>query len=161
MITVDDYFMGRNSDPRYSGEMTNEIVSNAQTWVKAANLALTVFYRDCPLAARRKIRSGWRPKEINDATPGAARNSNHMSGIGGDIEDFGGDADDAPDLAAWCVNTPGVLAAYGIWMEDPRCTPTWVHWQTVPPGSGRRFFIPNADWAQRLAGKQLTSGALG
>jgi hypothetical protein len=35
-----------------------------------------------------------------------------------------------------------VLRDLGLWMEHPDKTPTWLHIQTVPPGSGNRVFWP-------------------
>lgn len=46
-------------------------------------------------------------------------------------------------FAAWCVLNKHVLAALGLYMEDPRWTPGWVHLQRVPPGSGHRIYIPS------------------
>jgi uncharacterized protein YcbK (DUF882 family) len=34
------------------------------------------------------------------------------------------------------------VAAIGLWFEDFKHTPGWVHVQIIPPASGRRFFIP-------------------
>jgi hypothetical protein len=30
----------------------------------------------------------------------------------------------------------------GAWFEDFRYTPRWIHCQTTPPASGKRFFVP-------------------
>jgi hypothetical protein len=46
-------------------------------------------------------------------------------------------------FAEWCVNNKHVLAALGLYMEDPRWTPGWVHLQRVPPKSGKRVYIPS------------------
>lgn len=35
-----------------------------------------------------------------------------------------------------------VLVKLGLWMEHPSATPSWLHVQTVPPGSGNRVFYP-------------------
>ena len=161
MFTVDDYFMGRDRDARFAHLVTPVLRANAAEWVRRANLLIALFYRDHPEVRVRKIRSGWRPPEINAATKGAAKASSHMICSGGDIEDFdGADNDKANDLALWCVNNAQYLEKAELWMEDPRCTPTWVHWQTFAPRSGARFFIPDAAWAARLAGNQLDAGDL-
>jgi hypothetical protein len=47
-------------------------------------------------------------------------------------------------LARWCLRNLVFLAEVGLWMEDPRWTPGWVHLQSVPPRSGGRVFIPSA-----------------
>lgn len=158
MITLDDYFMGRDRDPRFTAYLTPEIVGNAQRTVQLANLVLARYYADHPAAVRPRVSSGWRPPAVNAALEarGAAPQSKHMTGEAIDLSDGDGPDDDrANDLAAWCVNNALVLEACGLWMEDPRATPTWVHWQIVPPKSGRRYFIPDAKWAARLAGNAL------
>lgn len=153
MFTIDDYFMGRDVDARFAALVTPELRKNAERWVSVANSLILQFYLDVKTEPR-KIRSGWRPPEINAATKGSAPNSLHMTGHAGDIED----TDRA--LANWCVGNREALEAGGVWMEDPRATPSWVHWQDVPPKSGKRFFIPDANWAARLAGKPLTEESL-
>jgi hypothetical protein len=35
-----------------------------------------------------------------------------------------------------------MLEEAGLFMESPSKTPRWVHFQTVPPKSGKRIFIP-------------------
>jgi hypothetical protein len=35
------------------------------------------------------------------------------------------------------------LALVGLWLEDPRWCPDWVHLQTRPPLSARRVFVPS------------------
>lgn len=62
--------------------------------------------------------------------------SKHLSGEAGDI----GDA--KRELQAWCKANEAKLAEIGLWMEDFSATPTWVHFQVVPPKSGKRFFMP-------------------
>ena len=164
MITLDDYFVGRDKDSRYAGLVTHELIANAQQTVIRANRMLSEFYAELPAARRRKVSSGWRPPKVNEALQkiGAAPNSPHITCDAVDIEDFDApdDGDDANDLAVWCLNNVGILESSGLWMEDPRCTPSWVHWQTRPPKSGRRFFIPDKNWANRLAGRPLTTASL-
>ena len=35
-----------------------------------------------------------------------------------------------------------ILKTIGLWCEHPSATPTWGHFQSVPPGSLNRFFYP-------------------
>lgn len=91
------------------------------------------------------LRSGWRPAAVNAQVPGAAPASLHISGHAVDISDV----DQA--LADFCIANLNLLIEGGLWMEDPRCTPNWVHLQSVEPKSKLRVFIPNAFWASRLA----------
>ncbi len=137
MIDLDAFYNGR--DNAYRDELTDEIRRNAEDIVAKANelLRRASFEHVCT------VNSGWRPKQVNEATPEAAAASRHLTGQAVDLPD--------PDrtLAAWCVGNLDVLAEVGLWMEDPRWTydergDHWVHVQTVPPRSGRRVFIPSA-----------------
>jgi hypothetical protein len=133
MITLRSYWLGRDSD--YADQLTAEINLNAQNTVAKVNELLV-------RAARTDITtvaSGWRPKGINDATANASKNSRHLTGQACDLPD--------PDssLAEWCVDNLDVLKEIGLWLEDPRWTPGWLHVQTVPPKSGRLVYIPNGD----------------
>lgn len=162
MFSVDDYFTGPDGirrDVAYSSELTHEIVANAHNTVDRWNLLLTHFYAENPSAPRRRINSGWRPQEINAATAGAAPNSTHLTGEALDCSD----ADRL--LARWVLGNeltckrlgfPSLAAKIGLWFEDPRTTPNWLHGQTVPPHSGLRIYIPSNNWAARLGGRVLT-----
>jgi len=135
MIDLEAFYCGR--DEAYVDELTDEIRANAQDTLARTNrlLGRAGFQHVC------SVNSGWRPRQVNEATPNAASSSQHLSGRAIDLPD--------PDrtLAAWCVNHLEVLAEIGLWMEDPRWTydaagDHWVHLQIVPPKSGRRVFIP-------------------
>lgn len=125
-ISLSDYYMGR--DVKFAQELTDAHRMNAEGTVARANDLLTRFGQD------RHVVSGWRPAIINAATKGAAPNSKHMLCQAVDLEDVN------RELVNWCLNNPDILASIGLWAEDPRDTPTWLHVQTVPPGSGMRFF---------------------
>lgn len=62
--------------------------------------------------------------------------SRHLSGQAADISD--------PDkkLQEWCKLNEAKLAEIGLWCEDFNFTNNWVHFQSISPGSGKRFFIP-------------------
>lgn len=77
---------------------------------------------------------GFRPQ---DCPIGAAKSA-HKIGRGVDNYD--------PDrrFASWCLAHPDELKACGLWMEDPRWTPSWVHLQDYAPGSGKLVFIPSS-----------------
>lgn len=134
MITDHGYWMDRDS--KYRSEWTDEIQKNGRATVVAINKVLAMAEIDG--IARGIVSSGWRPQSINDSTANAAKTSKHLTAEGGDILD--------PDraLAQWCVNNPDKLAECGVWVEDPRWTPTWVHFQTAPPKSGKRIYIPSS-----------------
>lgn len=162
MISVDDYFTGPDGtrrDQAYSQELTHDILANAQVTVDRWNLLLTYFYQENASAKKRWVHSGWRPKAINDMTKGAAPNSTHLTGEALDA------SDEDRELARWMLGNeqscnrlglPSYASKIGLWFEDPRTTPTWLHGQIVPPHSLNRIYIPSNDWAARLGGRVLT-----
>lgn len=121
-------------------------VANAGGLLDKVNALLASFAGDYPLFTVH-VNSGFRTVEHNATVPGAAPNSKHTTGQAIDIGD-----DRDRTLAVWCLNNVGVLAVIGLWCEDFRSTPTWCHFQCVPPGSGNRFFIPSAAAARELHG---------
>lgn len=134
MITLKDFWGGR--DKLYPREITAEIRSNADVTVSRVNRLLALAAGEgieCDVCS-----SGWRPLSVNDATANAAKSSKHIKGLACDIRDTS-----ARELARWCLRNLHQLEAIGLWMEDPQWTPTWVHLQIVPPGSGRRVYIPS------------------
>jgi hypothetical protein len=76
---------------------------------------------------------GFRPQDCKVGE----KNSKHKDGRGIDIYD------PRRQFASWCLAHPEELQKRGIHMEDPRWTPTWVHLQDVPPGSGKLVYIPS------------------
>lgn len=60
--------------------------------------------------------------------------SNHLSGRAVDIADHNG------ELYAWCKANTAILERAGLWCEEG--TNGWVHFQIVPPPSGKRWFLP-------------------
>lgn len=90
----------------------------------------------------RVVSSGFRPSAINQKIPNAAKNSLHMIGKAIDIAD--------PDGELKKLLTPitnkdhaDLLRRFGVFMEHPDYTPTWVHLdigQRVDRPS--RVFIP-------------------
>lgn len=85
-----------------------------------------------PMNASSCLRSLKDQQRINPSAMG----SSHLYGAAVDI------ADPKGVLAKWlCVHTE-LLFKCGLWMEDPRHTPTWVHLQSYAPKSMNRIFIP-------------------
>lgn len=62
--------------------------------------------------------------------------SKHLFGQACDVSDPKG------ELQKWIKDNVQVLEEVGLWCEDFSATPTWVHFQTVQPKSGKRFFLP-------------------
>ena len=124
--------MGR--DATHAEELTDAIQRNAIITVGRANELL----ERANLKSISEVVSGWRPTGINSITANAAQSSRHLTGEAIDIAD--------PDrtLATWIADNLDVLREVGLWCEDFRWTPTWVHLQVVPPKSGKTVFIPSA-----------------
>jgi len=141
MLSIQDYWMGR--DRQYAADLTPQIIENAEKLVRridtllgkaaAGNVAPGIDEETLTCVA-----SGWRPPAVNNNTVNASPTSPHLQGLGIDLRD-------TPDraLARFCLRHTGLLAELGLWMEDPRWTPTWVHLQTKPPRSGDRVFVPS------------------
>lgn len=132
MITLDDFFMGRDKDYPPSEALRK----NADETIYRANLLLSWYYHDNPDAERAKVTSGYRPPAVNTKTPGAATRSKHMTCEAVDLSDPEGELDE------WCMEHQKMLEQVGLWMEHPSATKNWTHLQTVPPRSGKRVFYP-------------------
>ena len=131
MITLEAYWKGR--DTEHADELTDEIRANAEIVVGRANELLARAGR----SDIHTVNSGWRPQGINDATANAASHSRHLTAEAVDLPD----ADRT--LCEWAVDNLDILKELGLWMEDPRWTPTWLHVQTTPPKSGKVVYIPS------------------
>jgi len=141
MISEAQFFMGR--DERYRDELSDEIQANARLTLERLNSALALAAAEGIVPGvdpdtGTAVSSGWRPAAVNGATPNAAPNSTHIGAKACDIRDT-----PERELARWCLRNQDKLAAIGLWMEDPRWTPSWVHLQIVPPRSGNRVFVPS------------------
>lgn len=142
MITVQHYWMGR--DKTYAAELTNSIRTNAAETVRRVNQLLAAAAADgvepgINPQTGTQVASGWRPAGVNAATPNAAKASKHMTGEACDIRDTAG-----RDLARWCLANVDKLREIGLWCERFQWTPTWVHFQIVPPASGLRIYVPSS-----------------
>ena len=146
MITLEDYLMGRTDG------LTPLKLANATETVQRWNMLLSYYYEENPGADRVTVRSGYRTAEINANTVGSAPNSAHMT-----CQAMDG-SDDNRAFAKWCVKNQSKLAIVGLWMEEPRATPNWVHLQTR--STHARIFFPDADWAARLNYKPVTEETL-
>ena len=62
--------------------------------------------------------------------------SKHLYGQAIDIADQGGFLQD------WIKKNEEFLEKLDLYMEDFSVTTNWVHFQIVPPKSGKRFFMP-------------------
>lgn len=62
--------------------------------------------------------------------------SRHLHGMAVDIRD------PKHELQKWCLDNEDMLEQAGLYCEHFSSTVGWVHFQTTPPGSGNRFFLP-------------------
>jgi hypothetical protein len=99
-----------------------------------------------------------KPMKVNDGIRIVGKNdygapsSNHYKGAAIDIDD-----DKEGTLWKWVFKNKKYLKEIGLWCEHPCWTHytivdqntkqereySWMHFQIVPPGSGRRFYIPS------------------
>lgn len=122
--------MGRNI--QFPKEYTAEVSDNLDKLLSMINKVRKAYNK--PMT----VSSGWRPAGINSATKGAAKRSNHLLGLAVDIADPDG------KLATWTIQNIALIASFGLFIEDIRYTKNWVHYQCVPPASGKRVFIPSS-----------------
>lgn len=145
MISESAYWKGR--DMQYPCPAA--VRANAPITLSKVNILLGMAEKDGVFCD--KCSSGWRPIGINDKTSNAAKGSKHISGQALDVFD--------PErrFAQWCILNLDKLEAVGLWMEDPRWTPTWVHLQTIPPNSGHRVYVPSLapPSASKLIGQKI------
>lgn len=145
MISYEDYLMGR--EKKYRHEITQDMEENAGMLLARVNLLISWAAADgvfpgIDSKTGTHVASGWRPTEINARTSNAGKASKHITMQGIDVQD-------TPDrtLARWCLRNLASLEEIGLWMEDPQWTggaDPWVHFQSVPPGSGRRVYVPSS-----------------
>ena len=88
------------------------------------------------------VTSGLRSDEAQEALiregKTNATRSKHLTGEAADILDSDG------SLKLWLQTENGnqLLIDAGLWCESAHSTPNWCHFQTAPPASGNRWFIP-------------------
>ncbi len=82
------------------------------------------------------LRSQGKQAELIKAGKSTATKSKHLTGCAADIHDEDG------HLKAWLETNPQILMTCSLWCEAAESTTNWCHFQCVPPGSGRRWFIP-------------------
>jgi len=127
MITRDEILKGRElRDP-----LTPELEANLTKLLTAVNLVRQAY------GAPLMISSGYRPPRINSRIKGAAKNSAHLTCQAADIWD------PKHALVQFLLTKPELLQQAGLWMEDPKKTPTWCHLQIRPVHGvgGTRVFL--------------------
>ncbi len=132
---------------------TQALFDNALVWLARANAMLDDAFNagiiiSIDQESLNYIASGFRPPGVNAKTGNAAVASTHLTCEGGDVQDS---LDGKRQLAVFCVRNIALLEKHELWMEDPRWTggrtgtDPWCHWQTKPPHSGNRIYIPSVN----------------
>jgi hypothetical protein len=111
-------------------ETTDEIQANLADLLIKINKIRLAYGK--PMTVTSGLRSTADQTRINPSAP----KSKHLSGQAIDIYDPSG------EIKVWIKDNEKFIEEIGFWFEDFSSTPTWVHFQTVAPKSGKRFFIP-------------------
>ena len=116
---------------------TPEIESNLEVLLIKMNQVRVIYNK--PMIITSGLRSVEHHKKIYKEK-GIPENkipmgSKHLSGKACDV------LDKDCSLMKWCKDNVHHLEAIGLWIEDDSTVPR-VHFQTVPPKSGNRFFKP-------------------
>ena len=138
MIRIDEYFAGHSGH----SEISESIKQNAVELLESVNQLMLEAQEDgVGFTINPKTKSyisgsgngGFRP---SNSTVGASK-SKHKTGNGADIYD--------PErmFASWALANKGKLADAGLYIEDPRWTPSWLHLQNIPPNSGQIVYRPS------------------
>ncbi len=128
MITLTDFLKGR--DKLYPKDYTVTVEKNSVRLIETINKFLT------EVGIPKTVNSGWRPYTVQMEVNPRAPNSKHVTGNAIDLEDKD------RKLTEYILANLWVLEKYGLYMEDPESTKTWVHLQNIPPRSGKRIFRP-------------------
>lgn len=134
MITIIELLSGNDYD-----SLSPEIQANIQDLLIKINKVRTEW--DHPMIVTSGLRSMehhlaiYKAKGITD-TKRIPMKSRHLYGLACDI------SDPKQELQKWCFDNIKLLEEIGLWMESFAFTKTWCHFQSVPPLSGRRFFMP-------------------
>lgn len=133
-ITYESYITASGKYPERlkSLELTPELIDNANKLVDVINS----FLFELGDIKEIVVSSGFRPSDVNNNTPGAAKKSNHTKCLAVDIADANGSIDKI------MMDNLELLKKHGLYLEDPQFTKNWSHVQITAPKSGKRVFIP-------------------
>lgn len=130
MIKIEELLMGRAK----LSELDEATQMNIQLLLVKINIVRKAYGK--PM----KVNDGYRRPQ--DTPANGASKSKHLLGAAVDIDD-----NDNGDFWNWCKDNMEVIWKAGLYMEDPRWTHgkigTWVHFQSIPPTSGKFIFVPS------------------
>ena len=115
-----------------NGERKSELPTQVQ-WNMTELLAIMNVFRRW-YGKPMIVTSGYRSPAYN-LKIGGSPHSAHCRGRAIDIKDDGTIKQFIKDNIDWCER-------FGLYFEHFDHTPTWIHFTTRPPKSGRRFFRP-------------------
>ena len=111
---------------------TPSITANLDVLLERINIIRSAYNK--PM----KVTSGLRDQGMQNALIAAGRsNAPHSHHLLGEAVDI---ADSDCSLYNWCRTNEKTLEEAKLWIETRQGG--WVHFQSVPPKSGSRFFIP-------------------
>lgn len=130
MISLKELLMGRQAE----SDLSPEQAQNAKILLERINKVRAAYGK--PI----KVNDGIR--RAQDTPKNGAAKSKHLIGAAIDLDD-----DDAGTFWKWCFANRKLLADIGLWVEHPCWTHcdgmSWMHFQMLPPASGKRFFVPS------------------
>ena len=118
----------------HSYSTTPDIDANLAILLDKMNQVRTAY--NIPMTVDSGLRSQAQQDALIAAGKSNASKSKHLTGQAVDI------ADSTRVLKDWVIANMELMETIGLWFEDFDHTPTWVHFQTVAPLSGKRVFIP-------------------
>lgn len=128
-ITLESYLMGKSK----FNTLTPELQGNAKAMVQRIDAYLTdLLGKDYQV----KVNDGYRLP--NDLPKNGSPTSWHYRCGAIDLDD-----DTQGSLWDLVSSKLDLLTKHNLYMEDPRWTPGWLHFQIYPPKSGKRIFIPS------------------
>ncbi len=113
---------------------TEEIDGNLAILLERLNKIRTAWAK--PMTVTSGLRSQAQQDGLISSGKSNAPKSKHLMGQAADIYDPKG------ELKAYILANTSLIEEIGLWCEAFDSTPTWIHFQIVPPKSGNRFFIP-------------------
>ena len=136
MLTEYNYLTASGKYPERENhkELTIELKANMNGFIPTINAFLT----EIGLSDVEEVSSGFRPTDVNNKIPNAAKNSLHSRCLAVDF------ADPQGKIAKKCKENPTLLKNYGLFLENPAYTKGWCHLDKSPTRSDRpsRMFNP-------------------
>lgn len=130
MISLDEILKGRV----VFQDLPKEVQTNINELLKRINVIRAAYNK--PM----RVNDGYRRPQ--DTPKYGATKSKHLIGAAIDIDD-----DDKGTLWFWTLSNLQLCKENGLWLEHGCYTHhkggTWVHFQILPPKSGKRIFIPS------------------